>query len=311
MDLSIVIISWNTRDITRECLRSVFDNLGELEVEVWLVDNASDDGSADMVAEEFPQVNLIRNDTNRGFAAANNQAIAPAQGRYVLLLNSDTVVLGEVLSESVRYMDAHADVGVMGCRVLNPDRTMQQTCFMLPSLLNVALLTSGLAKLNAPFFGRERYRGWLRDTEREVGVVTGCSMMCRRGAIEQVGPLDEMFFFCGEETDWCRRFRAGGWKLMFAPVGEIIHIGNASGRRYDHTRDVLLTAGLVGYHRKHSGVLGAAACWTMLYAFNLSRWLAWAARCRIRPSRAAWDRAEHFRKVVRDFGQVWPKGAGV
>jgi len=308
VDLSIVIVSWNTRDITRECLRSVFDNLGRLDAEVWVVDNASEDGSADMVAEEFPQASLIRNDTNRGFAAGNNQAIAPAQGRYVLLLNSDTVVLGDVLTESVRYMDAHADVGVMGCRVLNPDRTMQETCFMLPSLLNVALLTSGLAKLNAPFFGRERYRGWRRNSEREVGVVTGCYMMCRRGAIEQVGPLDETFFFCGEETDWCRRFRAGGWRLMFAPVGEIVHIGNASGRRYDHKRDVLLTAGLVGYHRKHSGVLGAAACWAMLYAFNVSRWLGWTILKPFAQSYKVDARAEHFRGVVRDFGQVWPKG---
>jgi len=310
MDLSIVIVSWNTLDITRACLVSIYEHLDGFELEVIVVDNNSEDGSQKMISDEFPQVKLIANDDNRGFATANNQAIREATGRYLLLLNSDTEILGDVLPASVLYMDSHERVGVMGCRVLNPDRTMQDTCFMLPSLLNIALLTSGLAQLSRPrFFGRERMRWWQRDCVRDVDVVTGCYMLVRRSALDEVGLLDESFFFYGEETDWCRRFKATEWIVRFAPVGEIIHIGNASGRKYSHKRDVLLTAGLVRYHRKHNGVPGAAMVWLMLFGFNVSRWLGWTLMRPVLRSEKADARSVHFRRVVRDFGQVWPKGS--
>ncbi|MFU8829799.1 MAG: glycosyltransferase family 2 protein, partial [Phycisphaerales bacterium] len=212
-DLSIVIISFNTIDITRDCLRSVFENIGDLHAQVIVVDNDSKDGSADMVASEFPKVELIRNSDNRGFAAANNQGFELCTGEFVLLLNSDTVVLGDVLEKSVAYMREHPQVGVFGCRVLNPDRTMQPTCFMVPSLLNISLMTLGLSKLSRPkFFGRMQMLDWQRDSEREVQVVTGCYMLVRRTAMDAVGWLDDSFFFCGEETDWCVRFRKAGWK---------------------------------------------------------------------------------------------------
>jgi len=308
MDLSIVIVSWNTREITRACLSSVYEHLDGLEMEVFVVDNNSEDGSQEMIAEEFPQVRLIVNQDNRGFATANNQAIREATGRHVLLLNSDTEILGDVLPASVHYMDNHERVGVMGCRVLNPDRTMQPTCFMFPSMLNLALLTSGLSQVSRPrFFGRGQMNDWRRDCVRDVEVVTGCYMLVRRKAMDDVGLLDESFFFCGEETDWCRRFRAAGWVNRFAPVGEIVHIGNASGRKYSHKRDVMLTAGLVRYHRKHNGVPGAAIVWLMLFGFNLSRWIGWTLLRPVLRSEKASARSVHFARVVRDFGQVWPR----
>jgi GT2 family glycosyltransferase len=308
LDISVVIISFNTRDITRSCLRSFFETAGNLGAQVIVVDNDSRDGSADMVAEEFPQVELIRNTVNRGFAAANNQGFERCTGEFVLLLNSDTVVLGDVLAQSVRYMREHPDVGVFGCRVLNPDRTMQPTCFMVPSLLNLFLLTTGLSRIKAvPFFGRERLAGWNRDSEREVDVVTGCYMMVRRSAMEQVGWLDDSFFFCGEETDWCVRFRKAGWRVVFSPVGEIIHIGNASGRRFEAKRDLMLTEGIVRFHRKHGGLLAALAAYGLLWIFNSTHALLWVLLAAVKRSDAARARRHHFVRVTREFSSAWPR----
>jgi len=307
VDLSIVIVSYNTREILRDCLRSVERGLGDLAAEIFVVDNASTDGSAEMVQREHPQVVLLRNETNRGFAAANNQALERARGRYALLLNSDTVVLGDALSACVRYMDDHPEVGVMACKALNPDGSTQMTCFMEPTLFNLLLKTTGLFRLPWPrFLGREHFAHWRRDSERDVPVVTGCFMLVRREAMEQVGLMDDRFLHCGEETDWCRRFRKAGWRIRFAPVGEYIHIGNASGRANAPRRDLLLTAGLIRFHRKHHGALAAAAAFALLWCFNASRaalWTLWALLGR-RP--AAKERAAHFRAVVKGFASTWP-----
>ncbi|RMH53340.1 MAG: glycosyltransferase family 2 protein, partial [Alphaproteobacteria bacterium] len=255
MDLSIVIINWNTREMLRDCLASVYDTLGGLEAEVFVVDNASEDGSQDMVRRQFPQATLIANSENRGFAAANNQALEIARGRNVLLLNSDTLVHGDVLARSCDYLDSHPDVGVMGCRVLNADGSLQITGTGYPSLVNLALMATGLWKINSvPFFDRYQMTAWDRRSEREVDVVSGCYMMVRKSAMDEVGLLDESFFFYGEETDWCRRYKDAGWKLVVAPVGEITHFGGGSVKKLNHKRDVMLTAGTVRLHRKHGGV---------------------------------------------------------
>lgn len=305
-DISVVIVNWNTIGLLRDVLASTYANLGAITAQVIVVDNASSDGSADMVAAEFPQTVLIRNADNRGFAAANNQGFEIATGRHILLLNSDTIVLGDVLTASVRYLDSHPKVGAMGCRVLNLDRTMQRTCSMWPSHLNLILQTSGLWKLKrpralVPFFGRYQMMDWQRDSERPVESISGCYLMLRREVLEEVGPLDEDFFFFGEETDWCRRISDAGWQLMFAPVGEIVHYGSASARKLNHKRDLMLTDATVRLHRKHGGALAGAGAWAIILAFNISRAVGWTGLALIRPARAA-DRARHFRRVVA--GQI-------
>lgn len=301
-DLSIVIVEWNTIDLLRDCLRSVYENCTGLEVEVVVVDNASVDGSPEMVEAEFPWVIQIRNTENRGFAAANNQGFERCTGRHVLLLNSDTYVLGGVLKQSVAYLDSHPNVGAMGCRVLNPDRTMQRTCSMWPRLLDLFFMSSGLWKLKRPrIFGRYQMTHWKRNSEREVEVISGCYLMVRQSVLEQVGPLDEDFFFFGEETDWCRRMRDAGWRLMFAPVGEIVHYGSASARKLNHRRDLMLTDATIRLHRKHSGAVAAMTAWAILFGFNLSRAAFWSLRSATRSAGAS-DRARHFRNVV--FGMV-------
>lgn len=307
MDLSIVIVSWNTREMLADCLGSVFGNLGALECEVFVVDNASEDGSPEMVARDFPQARLIRNTANLGFAAANNQAMELMCGEYVLLLNSDTIVHGDVLEQSRSYLEAHPRVGVMGCRVHNTDGSLQITCSRFPSLLNLALLTSGLWKLGWPaFLDRYQMTRWDRTDARPVEVVSGCYMYLRKAAMDQVGLLDESFFFFGEETDWCRRFADAGWELHFAPVGVITHHGGGSVRRLSYRRDVMLTEGMIRLHRKHGGIAGAAACWALLMGFNLSRAVFWSAARLVRYKGAA-ERAQHFRSVVGATLTLWPE----
>ena len=144
MDVSIIIVSWNTKQLLEQCLYSIYKNSEGLSCQIIVVDNGSTDGSAEMVKDKFPQVNLIRNMENRGFAAANNQGIKISKGRYVLLLNSDTIILDNAITKTVKFADNHPNVAVVGCKVLNPDMTLQRTCFMFPSTLNMILSTTYL-----------------------------------------------------------------------------------------------------------------------------------------------------------------------
>ncbi|MBL9149527.1 MAG: glycosyltransferase family 2 protein [Phycisphaerae bacterium] len=304
-DLSIVIVSWNTSAMTRDCLRSIAETEFGRRAQTIVVDNASTDGSPDDIAREFPWVELIRNPTNAGFAAANNVGFRRCTGRHVLLLNSDTLVLGDVLEKSVRYLDERKDVGAMGCRVVNPDRTLQSTCFRYPSLLNLTLLSTGLHRIPLPFFGRHTYRGWKRDTERDVEVITGCYLLIRKEVLDEIGPLDERFFFCGEETDWCLRIVRAGHRLTLAPVGDIVHFGNASGRQLSFRRDVMLSAGLVKLHAKHGGTLGGAAAWAILYGCNAVRAIGWKVLSVLSRNERHRARAEHFANVTKAFEGSW------
>ncbi len=305
-DLSIIIINWNTREMLRDVLETVYASEAGRASEVIVVDNASEDGSADMVAADFPQSVLIRNTDNRGFAAANNQGMDIARGRYWLLLNSDTLVHGEVLQASVDYLDNTPEAGAMGCRVLNRDGTVQLTCSREPTLTNLVIKTSGLWKLKWPrFLGRYHMTDWARDSERAVDVISGCYLLVRREVVAQIGQLDDDFFFFGEETDWCKRMRKGGWKLMFAPVGEITHYGGGSVKKLNHKRDVMLTGAFVRYHRKHGGLLGGLACWVLLTGFNGSRAAFWSLAQAVSRQGHVRERATHFRKVFAQSFQTW------
>lgn len=301
--LSIIVVNWNTLGLLRDALASVFATKGDLQVEVIVIDNGSTDGSAEMVRAEFPDCVLIANPDNRGFAAANNQGFRIAHGCYILMLNSDTIVLGDVLAASARYLDTHPKAGAMGCRVLNPDRTMQITCQMWPNHLNLLLQASGLWHLPWPrFFGRFEMMDWKRDSERPVDSITGCYLMVRHEILDMIGVLDEQFFFFGEETDLCRRMRDTGWTLMFAPVGEIVHYGSASARKLNHKRDILLTDAIVRLHRKHGGAVAAAGAWAIMLSFNLSRAAFWGLRSVVQRKARNAERSKHYRQVV--MGQL-------
>jgi GT2 family glycosyltransferase len=281
VDVSVIIVNWNTKELLRDCICSVYEHAGNIDYEIIVIDNASTDGSASMVKNDFRQVILIENSDNRGFATANNQGIAVAKGRYVLLLNSDTVVLDNSIANTVRFADENPHAAVTGCRVLNPDRSLQRTCFMFPSILNMLLSSTYLYKLfpKNRFFGREQMTWWNRSDVREVDVVTGCFMLVRREAIEQVGVMDEQFFMYCEETDWCYRFREKGWKVMFAPVGEIIHFGGQSTAQKPVAMIVQLRLSILKFIRKHYGWslhLIARFLVALFFALRLPVWLGMA-----------------------------------
>jgi GT2 family glycosyltransferase len=176
-----------------------------------------------------------------------------AAGDFLLLLNSDTVVLDNALAKTVRFARRHPEAGIVGCRVLNADRTLQPSCFMVPSLLNLFLLTTYLSRLfkRSRFFGRERMTWWDRTDQRPVEVVTGCFMLIRRQVIETIGLLDEAFFMYGEETDFCWRARKAGWELLFTPEAEIIHLGGASSRQVRPEMILQLRGSILLFMKKH------------------------------------------------------------
>ena len=310
MDVSIIIVNWNTKGLLRDCLSSVYEHAGEVDYEIIVIDNASTDGSAGMVKNDFREVILIENSENRGFAAANNQGMVVAKGRYVLLLNSDTVVLDNSIANTMRFADENPQAAVTGCRVLNQDRTLQRTCFMFPSILNMLLSSTYLYKLfpKNRFFGREQMTWWDRSDVRKVDVVTGCFMLVRREAIDQVGVMDERFFMYGEETDWCYRFWKKGWTVMFAPVGEIIHLGGQSAAQKPVAMIVQLRLSILKFIKKHYGwpaYLIARFLVALFFAVRLPVWLAMAfVRPAARSEAAIKMKAYSIGVVNALFGQV-------
>ncbi len=233
MDVSIIIVAWNVRQLLYNCLKSVYDETKNIDFEVIYVDNASEDGSVEMVKEQFPEVRIIENEENRGFIKANNQGIEIAEGRYVLLLNSDTVILDNAIAKMVQFADVHPESAVIGCKVFTSNNTLQRTCFMYPSCLNMLLSATYLYKVfpKSKFFGRERMTGWDYRNTREVEAICGVCSLVRQDAIKQVGLMNELYFVYGDDPDWCYRFKNNGWKIFFSPEAQIIHYGDETRRR--------------------------------------------------------------------------------
>lgn len=266
MDVSIIIVNWNTRDVLRDCLESVYRQTKGISFEVIVVDNASSDGSVEMVKAEYPQVALIENKDNHGFAAANNQGMMIARGKYILLLNSDTIVLDRAIQKTITFADQNPEAAVVGCRVLNSDMSLQPTCFMFPSVLNMVLSASFLYKIfpRNRFFGRELMTWWDKSTPRQVDVIAGCFMLVRKEAIDQVGMMDEDFFMYAEETDWCHRFKRAGWKNLFTSEAEIIHFGGASSGKLKTEMALQLRASMLLFMKKHNNWFVYRRAWEVV-----------------------------------------------
>ena len=233
VDVTVVIPSYNTRDLMEQALRTVMEAAVGMEIEIVVVDNASRDGSADMVEEKFPQVELIRNEKNVGFAAANNVAFERARGRYVLLLNSDTVVRPDTLKCLAQFLDECPEAGAAGCKILNPDGTLQlESRRGFPTPAAAVWKLTGMSRLfpNSPRFARYNLTYLDPEEVSEVDALSGSCMMVRREVIEQVGRLDEAYFMYGEDLDWCYRMRQAGWQIYYVPHTAIIHFRGQSGR---------------------------------------------------------------------------------
>lgn len=225
VDLSFVIVNWNTKNLLMDCLHSVFDTVKGVHFEVWVVDNGSKDGSTEAVAGFYPQVNLIANQANRGFAAANNQAFEQMNGRYALLLNSDAALQPGAATELYNFMEKTPVAGMACGQLLNPDGSLQNSFAPFPCFWTL-LFNESLLRLVLP--RRFTPKNIKADHPIPVDSCIGACMIVRRTAMERVGFFDESFFFFLEETDWAYRMRKDGWGIFFVPTARIRHHQGAS-----------------------------------------------------------------------------------
>lgn len=235
MLLSIIIVSWNTKNLLDACCAAVeaelkASNLDHCQAEVFVIDNASADGSAPMVAEKYPWIKLTANAENLGFAKANNQAIRVAKGEYVLLLNPDTEVKPGAFLTLIDFLKEHPKAGVVAPQLLNSDGSIQRSCRAFPTFTGMVFELIGLSKLFTPGskFGQQfrayKMLDWNHDDEREVDQPEGACLMIRKEVLEKVGLLDEGFFMLFEEVDWCfRTKRDCGYQIWFTPKAQVVH----------------------------------------------------------------------------------------
>lgn len=254
IDLSIIIVSWKVKDYLKNCLRSVNEHKGTLSLEIFVVDNNSSDGTAQMVKEEFSNVQLIANDFNVGFAKACNQALRKAQGEFILLLNPDTEILNEALVKMVDFMKQNPAVGLSSCKILNPDKTLQLSIRKFPNLISQILI---LLKIHNFFPRLKPIKNYYQlDFDyshfQEVDQIMGAFFMIRKKVIDQIGFLDEKFWIWLEEVDFCKRVKEAGWKIVYNPQAEIIHhkAGSFSQISPIQAQD-LFNRSLLYYFKKH------------------------------------------------------------
>ncbi len=243
--LSIIIVSYNTKNILKNCLDSIFNKIKEINFEVWVVDNASTDGSVGMIKKEFPKVNIIENKKNVGFAGANNQTIKKANGQYIFLLNPDTIILDENIKEIIKFMDDHQQAGACGPLVLNKNGTMQKQCKRgFPDFWNSFTYYSGLWKLfpNNKWW-KKTFGGYFLldkpdDKICEVDCLSGAAMIFRKEIFNKVGLLSEDYFMYWEDIDICYRIKQEGYKIYFVPLSKVMHIGGAGGTKIQPYKNI-------------------------------------------------------------------------
>lgn len=260
-DISAVIVSWNAKDFLLDCLRSIKGRGAGKSIEIIVVDNASTDGSPEEVEREFPGVKLIRNETNKGFAAANNIGIEQSTGKYICLINSDVWVLENCLDRLCDYMDSNPSIGMVAPKILNPDMTLQVSCRRFPGLWNNFCPAFGMNRVfgETRFFGGEHMFFFRHDVVRRVNVLVGCFLMVRREALDVVGLLDERFFMYVEDIDWCRRVWAAGWEVVFFPDAQAIHYRGGSSSNAPAKFAMEQERARLQYWKKYHGGLSRSA----------------------------------------------------
>lgn len=250
-DLSIVIVSWNTRDLLVRCLAALPDACGELAVEIIVVDNGSTDGTPAEVRAQFPGVRLVEPGRNLGFAGGNNVGLALASGRFRCLLNPDTLTRPGSLSALVAYLIARPTIGAVGPRLLNPDGSEQAVGFRFPTLAQIALDFFPLGGRFANTRLNGRYPDAPRDRPFPIDFPLGACLVARREAALATGPLDEGFFMYSEEVDWCRRMQAAGWPIWCVPTAEVIHFGGQSVAQASSRMYIELHRSRLRYYRRY------------------------------------------------------------
>ena len=270
LDLSIIVVNWNTKDLLSQCLQSIYETVSNLSFEVIVVDNASTDGSQAAIREQFPLTRLIENQKNEGFARANNQAMTASQGRYVLLFNSDAIATSGAIQSLVSLGDAEPRIGIIGAQLLNPDGSFQASYTPFPTLWQEFFVLTGLGRLLRghwyPSRGPEEDKG-----PRMVDYVEGACLLVRRQAVEEVGGLDEGYFMYAEEVDWCYAMKRSGWQVWYQPAAKIIHLGGGSSKHRLPQREADLYRSRVRFFRKYYGDKAARLLKLQIYSLTASK----------------------------------------
>ena len=269
-DISISIINTNNRELVLQCLRSVAATASEMHLEIFVVNNACQDGSAQAIASQFPQVQMIENAAMLGFSTNNNLAFARSTGRYWMLLNDDTIVQPGAFQAMVKFMDAHPEAAVVGANLFNPDGSWQLCYGREPNPIY-----EGLRPLSEMLFPIMPQSG----QAVEVAEVCGACMMVRSAFVEKVGVLDTQFDpLYSEEVDWCMRFRKAGWKVYHLPEARVIHLGGVTMKRASMRRFERIYEKKALFFRKHFGPGAVLAYKVTLFLSNLGKSLLWGTR---------------------------------
>jgi len=260
-DILVVLVSYNTRELTKKALSCLFSSSHELEMEVIIVDNASKDHSAEMVSTEHPDITLIKNKENVGFGRANNQVLPVINSRYLLLLNTDAFVEPDTIAKTVEYMDAHPQCGILGVRLIGRDGEMQPSCRFFPTPWNIFLQRSGLGR----FFKHATMiddMSWDHASVRDCDWVPGCYFLIRKEVVDQVGLFDPRYFLYYEEVDYCFAAKRAGWSVTYFPYTSVVHLGGESAKHEGEISpasqqiESLQIESELLYFRKNHGLVG-------------------------------------------------------
>jgi len=252
--VSIIIVNYNAERFLRGCIESIYTETKDIPFDIWVVDNNSQDNSIAIIKQYYPKVNVIENRTNIGFAKANNMALSKSKTDYFLLLNPDTVVRDNAIEKVVKFMDRNPEVGIVGCRVLNQDGTLQLACRRSIPTPHVSFFRlTGLSKLFPHSKIMAKYNLTYLDPDKphEVDAVSGAFLMIRRKVIDNIGTLDERFFMYGEELDWCLRTKTAGWTVMYYPDAEIIHYKGECSKSNSRKATFEFYRSMYLFHKKH------------------------------------------------------------
>lgn len=282
IDLTVSIINTNNRSLLEPWLVSIFSHTQGISYEVYVVDNASTDGSAEMVGDKFPRVHLLRNEHREGASSNHNKVLRRGRGRYLILLNEDMLLVNNALERMVAFMDAHPDAGAVGCKLLNPDGSLQRSCWVgFPSPRTLFIDTFYLFRLFPRSAWVQRSEATLRNSQDALQVdhILGAGMMVRREVMEGVGLIDESFFIMLEETDWCYRIKEDGWKIYWIPDGQIIHYGQQTVSKDPQRYLPMLYRNYCKFCRKHGRTKGEIFSLRGIIALGAClRWAVWAYR---------------------------------
>lgn len=296
MLISIIIVNWNTRELILKCLESIYEYPPTGEFEIWVVDNASTDGSADAIREHFPEIQLIASQENLGFAEGNNIALDKATGKYMLLLNPDAEVREGALDALIRFMEENPEAGAAGPLTLNSDLSLQVSCYPFPTLFRELWRLFHLDQLRP--FGIYRMEQWETRQPRRVEVLQGACMILRKEAIEQIGVLDQDYFIYTEEVDLCYRLNKGKWHLYWVPEATVIHHAGKSTNQIAPQMFLQLYRSKILYFRKHHGLFGA-------WGYKLILILASLARLALVPVAWVFQKSERGRQLELSRNYFW------